>query len=152
MSKNKYLLLISSLGVLALLVAAAVHENFLREWRAIQRTARSDEGAINVRLRQVVNPTLRISDRCVSCHVSMAPGEQSVTGAKILRAHQPVVHDPSEFGCTICHRRPGAGDGQSRRPRGKCILARADDRRALQLRRLRHLPCSATCAQPGFTC
>ena len=109
MSKNKYLLLVSSFGVLALLVAAAVHENFLREWREIQGTAHSEEGAINVQLRQVVNPTLRISDRCVSCHVSMAPGEQSVAGAKVLRPHKPVVHDPSEFGCTICH----GGQGQA---------------------------------------
>jgi cytochrome c oxidase cbb3-type subunit 3 len=109
MSKNKYLLLVSSIGVLALLVAAAVQENFLREWRRIQSTGRSEEGALNVQLRQVVNPTLRISDRCVSCHVSMAPGEQSVTGAKILRPHKPVVHDPAEFGCTICH----GGQGQA---------------------------------------
>jgi mono/diheme cytochrome c family protein len=109
MSKNKYLLLFSSLGVLALLIVAAVHENFLRDWRRIQSAARSEEGPISVQLRQVVNPTLRISDRCVSCHVSMAPGEQSVVGDKILRPHKPVVHDPAEYGCTICH----GGQGQA---------------------------------------
>ncbi len=109
MSKNKYLLLVSSLGVLALLVAAAVQENFLREWRKLQSTAHSDEGPLNVQLRQVVNPTLRTSDRCVSCHVSMAPGEQSVIGDKVLRPHRNVVHDPAEFGCTVCH----GGQGQA---------------------------------------
>lgn len=72
MSKNKYLLLISSLAVLLLLAAAAVQENFLREWRQIQKQGRTEEGAIPVQLRQIVNPTLKTSDRCVSCHVTIA--------------------------------------------------------------------------------
>ena len=33
MNKNKYLLLFSSLGVLVLLLVAAVEENFMRQWR-----------------------------------------------------------------------------------------------------------------------
>ena len=103
MKKNKYLLLISSLSVLVLLVVAAAHENFGREWRRIQAEGRTEEGRIPVQLRQIVNPGLRASDRCVSCHVTMGPGEQSVTGSKLLVAHKPVVHDPSEFGCTVCH-------------------------------------------------
>ena len=109
MSKNKYLLLGASLGVLVLQVIAAVQENFLREWRRIQITGRSEEGAITVQLRQVVNPTLRISDRCVSCHVTMAPGEQGVTGTQVLSPHKSVVHDPADFGCTVCH----GGQGQA---------------------------------------
>ena len=107
MKRNKLLLLVSSLGVLILLVAAAYQENFLTEWRQVQAAGRSDEGAIPVMLRQVVNPALGISDRCVSCHVAMAPGEQSVTGAPVLAVHKPVVHDPAEYGCTVCH----AGQG-----------------------------------------
>ncbi|MBL8229222.1 MAG: c-type cytochrome [Bryobacterales bacterium] len=103
MNKNKYLLLCSSAAVLMLLVWAAVEENYLREWRRIQAVGRSDEGAIPVQLRQVVNSNLGVSDRCVSCHVSMGPGEQSVRGSAILTAHKPVVHDPSEYGCTVCH-------------------------------------------------
>ena len=102
MAKNKWLLLISSLGVLALLVFAAVQENFLREWRQVQATARAAEGPIPVQLRQVVNPALGTADRCVSCHVAMAPGEQSVVGPQ-MALHRPVVHDPSEYGCTVCH-------------------------------------------------
>jgi hypothetical protein len=108
-SKNKYLLLISSLAVLLVLIVAAVQENFLREWRRIQRQGRTEEGPIAVQLRQIVNPGLRASDRCVSCHVSMAPGESNVTGVKVLTVHKPVVHDPSEWGCTVCH----AGQGQA---------------------------------------
>ncbi|MCC6364274.1 MAG: c-type cytochrome [Bryobacterales bacterium] len=103
MKKNKYLLLFSSLGVAALLLAAAMDENLLRDWRRIQSEGRNEEGPIKVQLRQIVNPRLRSSDRCVSCHVTMGPGEQSVTGSKILTAHKKVVHDPAEYGCTICH-------------------------------------------------
>ncbi len=103
MPKNKYLLLASSLGVLALLLTSAVQENFLKEWRRIQAVGTSDEGPIDVRLRQVINPGLRVTDRCVSCHVSMGAGEQSVRGSKVLVAHKAVVHDPAEYGCTVCH-------------------------------------------------
>lgn len=109
MKKNKYLLLISSLLTLVLLAAAAVEENFFREWRRIQRSARSDSGVVAVQLRQIVNPSLKVADRCVSCHLGMAPGESQVRGADVLRPHRPVVHDPSEFGCTICH----GGQGQA---------------------------------------
>jgi mono/diheme cytochrome c family protein len=103
MSKNKYLLLASSLGALALLLASAVEEHFLKEWRRIQNVAASDEGPIDVRLRQVINPALKVTDRCVSCHVTMSAGEGSVKGAKVLSPHKPVFHDPAEFGCTVCH-------------------------------------------------
>lgn len=102
MAKNKWLLLVSSLGVLVLLVTAAVQENLLLEWQQIQAQARAEDGPIPVQLRQVVNPTLRTADRCVSCHVAMGPGEQAVTGP-MMAAHRPVVHDPAEFGCTTCH-------------------------------------------------
>ena len=102
MQKNKWLLLVSSLGVLALLVVAAVQENYLREWRQVQATARGEEGPIPVMLRQIVNPGLGTADRCVSCHVAMGPGEQGVSGPQ-MAPHRPVVHDPAEFGCTVCH-------------------------------------------------
>ena len=103
MKRNKQLLLTSSLGALALLVVAAYQENFRQEWRQIQAAAKNEDGAIAVQLRQVVNPALGVSDRCVSCHVTMAPGEQTVTGLPILSAHKAIVHDPAEFGCTPCH-------------------------------------------------
>ncbi len=109
MNKNKYLLLASSLGVLALLLVAAAQENFGRDWRRIQSQAKTDEGPVPVALRQVVNPTLGTSDRCVSCHVAMAPGEQTATGMDFLEPHPAVVHDPTEYGCTICH----GGQGQA---------------------------------------
>ncbi len=109
MARNKYLLLISSLGVLALLVAAIVQEHWLREWRRIQRRARSAEGPVPVYLRQVVNTTLGRADRCVSCHLRMAPGETPLATEPVLAAHPPLPHDPLEFGCTTCH----GGQGQA---------------------------------------
>lgn len=109
MKKNKYLLLGSSAASLLLLLGTAVDENFLKEWRRIQAQGRGEEGAIPVQLRQVVNNNLGVADRCVSCHVSMGPGEQAVRGHAILVAHKPVVHDPSEYGCTVCH----GGQGQA---------------------------------------
>jgi mono/diheme cytochrome c family protein len=103
MNKNKHLLLWSSAGVLLLLVIAAVQENVLKQWRQIQGSARAETGPVDVRLRQVVAPSLGVTDRCVSCHVGMAAGEQGLTGAAVVAAHSPVVHDPAEFGCTVCH-------------------------------------------------
>lgn len=102
MNQNKWLLLASSAGVLALLVVAALQENVFREWRRIQATASAAEGPLPVQLRQVVNVQLGIADRCVTCHVAMGPGEQGVGGPGIS-AHPRVPHDPGEFGCTICH-------------------------------------------------
>lgn len=103
MNRNKHLLLWSSVGVLLLLGVAMVQENFLRQWRRIQGEARAESGPIDVRLRQVVVPALHVTDRCVSCHVGMAPGEQGISGDKMTAAHPRVGHDPSEFGCTVCH-------------------------------------------------
>lgn len=107
MKKNKHLLLWSSLAVLALLVVAAARENFAKEWRRTQKraaVAQADAGrAFDVKLRQVVVPPIRVADRCVSCHVGMAPGEKGVAGDPVLASHPAVVHDPAEFGCTVCH-------------------------------------------------
>ncbi|MBM3888196.1 MAG: c-type cytochrome, partial [Verrucomicrobia bacterium] len=109
MNKNKHLLLWSSLGVLALFIVAAGEENLLKQWRRIQASARTSGGPVEVRLRQVVVPALRVNDRCVSCHVGMAPGETGVIGSRVVAAHKPVVHDPGEYGCTACH----AGQGRA---------------------------------------
>lgn len=102
LDRNKWLLLGSSVGVFALLVVAALRENLWLEWRQVQAEVTIDGAAAPVMLRQVVNPSLGVADRCVSCHVSMAPGEQSAQGPG-QKSHPPVVHDPGEFGCTVCH-------------------------------------------------
>ncbi|MBM3818535.1 MAG: c-type cytochrome [Acidimicrobiia bacterium] len=102
MQQTKWLLLGSSLGALALLATAALQENVFREWRRIQAEAHAADAPIPVHLRQVVNTSLGIADRCVSCHVAMGPGDQEVAGPG-MAAHPPVVHDPGEYGCTTCH-------------------------------------------------
>lgn len=101
--RNKHLLLWSSLVTLALLAAAAVHENFFREWRRVQSAASRPDAPTEVRLRQVYVPALGAADRCVSCHVGMAPGEQAVAGHKVLGAHPRIPHEPADMGCTTCH-------------------------------------------------
>ena len=103
MRKNKVLLLVSSLCALLFLLAAAVEENVFKDWRRLQRSATSAAEGFDVHLRQVVVPALAVTDRCVSCHVGMAPGEPSSPANPMLRAHADVVHDPGNFGCTVCH-------------------------------------------------
>jgi len=95
-----------------------VQENLLKDWRQIQAAAGRTEwhsvpqGGIDVRLRQIVVPELGVTDRCVSCHVAMAPGEEIAgwdgvplrpTVPAVLAPHPPIPHDPAEFGCTVCH-------------------------------------------------
>lgn len=114
MKANKYLLLFSSLGTLVVLFWAAVSENYLQDWRRIQRDIRSQlppdqSAAFQIQLRQVVAPDLKATDRCVSCHVGMAPGESGVEGDPVFGHHKDVAHDPSTYGCTVCH----AGQGRA---------------------------------------
>ena len=59
MNNYKHLLLWSSLGVLALLITAAVQENFLKRWRQVQSSTATDSGPLDIRLRQVINPQLQ---------------------------------------------------------------------------------------------
>lgn len=111
MKRNKHLLLWSSLGALALLLVAAGQENLGKEWRRLQR--RVDAAAVSpglsIRLRQVVVPALDVTDRCISCHVGMAPGETGLAADPVLGSHPDVLHDPADFGCTTCH----AGQGRA---------------------------------------
>lgn len=112
MNKNKYLLLVSSIGVLLLLIVAAALDISV-EWNRIQSGAVAEGGPIEVRIRQIVIPDLGVSDRCVSCHVGMDPSEQGIRGSGVLAAHKPVVHDPAEFGCTLCHGGQGLATEQA---------------------------------------
>ena len=109
MRANKVLLLLASLGTFALLLVAMVQENFLKDWRRIQLTAQARGEGVEVRLRQIVVPALHVTDRCVTCHVGMAPGEQGIAGVPVLAPHPSVGHDPAAYGCTVCH----AGQGRA---------------------------------------
>ena len=108
MKANKHLLLWSSLATLAVLLGAAVHENFFRDWRVIQEQIRerlpaSQAEAFAIQLRQIVSREIGATDRCVSCHVGMAPGENGIEGDRLYGRHSNVVHDPASFGCPACH-------------------------------------------------
>jgi mono/diheme cytochrome c family protein len=105
---NKYLLLGSSLVALALMMAAAYQETVAREWRRLQRDYRAklppqQAEAFEIQLRQVYAPTLRATDRCISCHVGMAPGETGLKGNPVFTSHPDVGHDPLQYGCVVCH-------------------------------------------------
>jgi mono/diheme cytochrome c family protein len=106
---NRVLLLVTSLGTLVLLLVAAYRENYGREWRRIQRAYHAalpqDRGAgFSVQLRQIFNGDLKVTDRCVTCHVGMVPGEEGIGRGKPLQSPHPnVVHDPARFGCVVCH-------------------------------------------------
>ncbi len=112
MKNNKHLLLWSSVGTLVVLVWAAFAENVLADWRQAQNHVAASLPAgtdFQVQLRQIVVPGLKAADRCVSCHVGMAPGETGIEGDRIYGKHKPVVHEPAELGCTVCH----AGQGRA---------------------------------------
>jgi cbb3-type cytochrome c oxidase subunit III len=105
---NKYLLLLSSLATLVLLVAAAYEENVAREWRRLQRAYRSQLVSpqaedFQIQLRQVYAPNLHATDRCITCHVGMAPGESGIKGHRVFTSHPDVGHDPLQYGCVVCH-------------------------------------------------
>jgi cbb3-type cytochrome c oxidase subunit III len=108
MKANKHLLLWSSLVALGVLIWAAVDENVYRDWRVIQRQVRarllpSQADAFAIQLRQIVSRDTGATDRCVSCHVGMAPGESGIEGDRLYGRHPDVVHDPASYGCTVCH-------------------------------------------------
>jgi cbb3-type cytochrome c oxidase subunit III len=108
MRLNKHLILWSSLGSLALLMWSAYEENVLPDWRGIQteyrrRLSAEQETEFSVQLRQVVVPSLGVADRCVSCHLGMAPGVEAIRGDPLFGPHPDIPHDPMELGCTSCH-------------------------------------------------
>lgn len=108
MKANKLLLLVSSLGTLLVLLWSAYSENYRQDWRRIQRQVQSQlppdqADAFQIQLRQIVAPEVHATDRCTSCHVGMAPGENGIEGDPIYGRHINVVHDPNTFGCTVCH-------------------------------------------------
>jgi len=108
MKATKHLLLWASLGTLFLLGWAAYAETFRQEWRALQaryieRLPDERRADATVQLRQIVSSAPVATDRCVSCHVGMAPGEEGLAGDPLFAPHPDVAHDPAEFGCTVCH-------------------------------------------------
>ena len=87
--------------VVALAIAPA--KSVFTEWRDVQK--RYNELAakpVPVGIQQIWNEKLGIVDRCVSCHLP-AGGAAAVPGDPFFTAHPEIPHDPTEFGCTLCH-------------------------------------------------
>lgn len=92
------------LGVLA----AAPLKPYFSEWRVVQtrynRIAEESGGTpIPVAIQQVWKPSLGIADRCVTCHLGMGAVASPIDGDPLFAAHPPIPHEPSAFGCTVCH-------------------------------------------------
>src|ERR1019366_2060340 len=90
------------LGVLAV-APATTH---FSEWRAGQEryndlAQHAKLDPIEVRARQI-SPAPDVVDRCGSCHLGAA-GVAPVDGNPLFAAHPPIPHDPTRFGCTLCH-------------------------------------------------
>jgi len=91
-----------------LLILASYQEGFLQEWQEAQKSYCSNlnqdqASGFQIQLRQIVAPSLSAADRCVSCHVGMAPGEEGIQGEALFTKHPDVVHAPADLGCVVCH-------------------------------------------------
>lgn len=119
----QWVLLITSLVSLCFLIASAVQEVFLNEWRSHQRRYQlllqqkaSDEAQrqaaadFPTEIRQITVPALGVVDRCISCHVA-TDDPRMLDIAEPLRTHPTKMlqdHSGDKFGCTICHNGQGA--------------------------------------------
>ncbi|MDO8682467.1 MAG: hypothetical protein Q7N50_03175, partial [Armatimonadota bacterium] len=117
----KWLLLVSSLVVIALMVGEA-RSNLSAEWRHHQKEYRKlllakacDEAGreaaltFDIALQQVVVPELGVTDRCVLCHTGIEDPRMA-DEKQPYRSHPGTFlkdHPISKFGCTICHRGQG---------------------------------------------
>jgi mono/diheme cytochrome c family protein len=120
--RSKVWLLTVSVITLVTLVFAAVKENFLAEWQVLQtryaevlKQKATDEmgrdiaNQFAVQFRQNVVPQLGRTDRCITCHLGIDDPRMADQG----QPYSPhpgrylAIHDPSKFGCTICHQGQG---------------------------------------------
>jgi len=119
----RWLLLVASLVTIVYLVSSAVHENYLAQWKTVQREyltilqqkATDDRGhellaKFRVEMKQASIPALGTVDRCVTCHngvddprMTDVPQPHRTHPGHILDKH-PV----DRFGCTVCHHGQGA--------------------------------------------
>ncbi len=119
----RWLLLVASVVTIVFLVGAAVRENYLAQWKTIQRDyqgilrqkATDDRGRellakYRVEMKQVSVPALGAVDRCVTCH-SGIDDPRMTDVEQPHRVHPGTIldkHPVDRFGCTICHHGQGA--------------------------------------------
>lgn len=120
--RNKWGLLLVSLGTVAMLAAAALRENRFSSWyglrheygsilesRAGDERGRSIAEQFEVRVVQNYVPELGVVDRCVTCH-SGTDDPRMTDQPHPFTTHPGqhlVLHPPGSFGCTVCHEGQG---------------------------------------------
>jgi cbb3-type cytochrome c oxidase subunit III len=119
----RWLLLVASLVTVAFLIGAAVRENYLAQWKQVQRDYReilqekaTDDrgkellGRFRIEMKQAAVPALGAVDRCVSCHNGI-DDPRMVDVEQPHRVHPGHIldkHPVDRFGCTVCHHGQGA--------------------------------------------
>jgi mono/diheme cytochrome c family protein len=119
----RWILLGASLVTIAYLVRAAVHENYLAQWRVVQNQyrdilrekatdgrGRELLGKFRIELKQVSVPGLNAVDRCVTCHNGIDDPRMTDVPQphRVHPGHILDVHPVDRFGCTVCHHGQGA--------------------------------------------
>lgn len=119
----RWMLLVASLVTIVYLVGAAVQENYLAQWKGIQRRYRvlledkatNDRGRellarYKIEMKQVSIPALGTVDRCVTCHNGIDDPRMTDVSQphRVHPGHILDKHPVDRFGCTVCHHGQGA--------------------------------------------
>jgi mono/diheme cytochrome c family protein len=104
--------------ILLLLLMVAPAKDYFGQWRGYQRRylnfIRNRGDAVTLRrhfrggINQIWIPQLDVVDRCQTCHVGLTEASLANVKEEPFRAHPPIPHKLTEFGCVICHRGQGA--------------------------------------------
>jgi mono/diheme cytochrome c family protein len=125
---TQVLLLLVSLATIVLLVQAALRDNVTSEWRdhqaqyalILEQKATDDWGRsladdFQVKMAQIVIPTLDRTDRCITCHTGI--DDPRMTDQANPYAVHPgrflEWHEADKFGCTVCHQGQGSATEQA---------------------------------------
>jgi cbb3-type cytochrome c oxidase subunit III len=119
----RWLLLVASLVTIVYLVGAAVQENYLAQWKGVQRRyqtllqdkATDDRGRellakFRIEMKQASIPALGTVDRCVTCHNGIDDPRMTDVSQphRVHPGHILDKHPVDRFGCTVCHHGQGA--------------------------------------------
>lgn len=115
-------LLVVSLATIVALAVAALQENRFSDWYRLRKqyqtllrdNATDERGQATARMFDVeivqnYVPALGVVDRCVTCHAGVED-PRMVDQAQPFRTHPGryiQIHEPSRFGCTVCHQGQG---------------------------------------------
>jgi mono/diheme cytochrome c family protein len=113
----RYGFAVSSVLFLAVLAISPV-KDLQREWKQYKRgyvrfaETRPDTkrllADVHPGIDQIWLPEMNVVDRCTTCHQGIT--QASLAGASVpqpYRAHPPVPHPVTQWGCVICHRGQG---------------------------------------------